>query len=67
MPTWQPRARLSRGSSAREAELRPGVRREGASFGVSALLTKPAESVALAYSRSVLESDGSFVREAHQG
>jgi Na+/melibiose symporter-like transporter len=67
MPTWQPRARLSRGSSAREDELRSGVRREGAFFGVSALLTRPAESVALAHLPSVLESSGFVAREAHQG
>ena len=41
---------------ADEDELRSGVRREGAFFGVNALLTKPAQSVALALIPAVLES-----------
>jgi GPH family glycoside/pentoside/hexuronide:cation symporter len=38
-----------------EDELRSGVRREGAFFGVNALLTKPAQSIALALLPAVLE------------
>jgi GPH family glycoside/pentoside/hexuronide:cation symporter len=38
-----------------EDELRSGVRREGAFFGVNALLTKPAQSIALATLPAVLE------------
>ena len=42
---------------ADEDELRTGVRREGAFFGVNALLTKPAQSVALALSPFILETN----------
>lgn len=38
-----------------EDELRSGMRREGAFFGVNALLTKPAQSIALALLPAVLE------------
>jgi GPH family glycoside/pentoside/hexuronide:cation symporter len=38
-----------------EDELRSGVRREGAFFGVNALLTKPAQSIALALLPVILE------------
>jgi MFS family permease len=41
---------------ADEDELRSGVRREGAFFGVNALITKPAQSVALALSPFILEA-----------
>ncbi|MCU0519190.1 MAG: MFS transporter [Anaerolineae bacterium] len=50
-----------------EDELRSGVRREGAFFGVNALLTKPAQSVALALIPFVLEATGFITREANQG
>jgi GPH family glycoside/pentoside/hexuronide:cation symporter len=52
---------------ADEDELRTGVRREGAFFGVNALLTKPAQSVALALSPFVLELTNFVTREANQG
>lgn len=52
---------------ADEDELRSGVRREGAFFGVNALLTKPAQSVALALAPFVLEMTGFVKREANQG
>ena len=41
---------------ADEDELRSGTRREGAFFGVNALLTKPAQSVALALMPFILEA-----------
>ena len=52
---------------ADEDELRSGVRREGAFFGVNALLTKPAQSVALALSPFILELTRFVTREANQG
>ncbi len=52
---------------ADEDELRCGVRREGAFFGVNALITKPAQSVALALIPFVLESTAFVTREANQG
>ena len=52
---------------ADEDELRSGVRREGAFFGVNALLTKPAQSVALALTPFILESTGFITREVHGG
>jgi GPH family glycoside/pentoside/hexuronide:cation symporter len=52
---------------ADEDELRSGVRREGAFFGVNALLTKPAQSVALALIPFVLESAEFVTRGANQG
>lgn len=52
---------------ADEDELRSGVRREGAFFGVNALLTKPAQSVALALIPFVLEATHFVTREANQG
>ncbi len=52
---------------ADEDELRSGVRREGAFFGVNALLTKPAQSVALALIPFILEVTGFVPREAHGG
>jgi GPH family glycoside/pentoside/hexuronide:cation symporter len=52
---------------ADEDELRSGVRREGAFFGVNALLTKPAQSVALALIPFILESGRFVTREANQG
>ena len=50
-----------------EDELRSGVRREGAFFGVNALLTKPAQSVALALLPFVLQTTDFITREANQG
>jgi GPH family glycoside/pentoside/hexuronide:cation symporter len=55
------------GQVADEDELRSGVRREGAFFGVNALLTKPAQSVALALAPFMLEATGFITREANQG
>jgi GPH family glycoside/pentoside/hexuronide:cation symporter len=52
---------------ADEDELRSGVRREGAFFGVNALLTKPAQSVALALIPFILESARFVTREARGG
>lgn len=52
---------------ADEDELRTGVRREGAFFGVNALLTKPAQSVALALSPFILEATAFVTREANGG
>lgn len=52
---------------ADEDELRSGVRREGAFFGVNALLTKPAQSLALALIPFVLEATRFVPREANQG
>jgi len=52
---------------ADEDELRSGVRREGAFFGVNALLTKPAQSVALALSPFILEITDFVTREANLG
>ena len=52
---------------ADEDELRSGVRREGVFFGVNALLTKPAQSVALALSPFILEVTRFVTREANQG
>ncbi len=52
---------------ADEDELRSGVRREGAFFGVNALLTKPAQSVALALSPAILELTGFVTRKAGEG
>ena len=50
-----------------EDELRTGVRREGVFFGVNALLTKPAQSVALALLPFILEAGRFVSREANQG
>lgn len=52
---------------ADEDELRYGVRREGAFFGVNALLTKPAQSIALALIPFILESTKFVTREANLG
>jgi glycoside/pentoside/hexuronide:cation symporter, GPH family len=52
---------------ADEDEVRSGVRREGSFFGVNALLTKPAQSVALALSPFILEATHFVTREANQG
>ena len=55
------------GQVADEDELRSGVRREGAFFGVNALLTKPAQSVALALIPFILEKTLFVTREANGG
>jgi len=52
---------------ADEDELRSGVRREGSFFGVNALLTKPAQSVALALQPFILQATGFVTRESNQG
>ncbi|MEJ2210321.1 MAG: MFS transporter [Anaerolineae bacterium] len=52
---------------ADEDELRSGVRREGAFFGVNALLTKPAQSVALAVIPFLLEATHFVTRESQGG
>ncbi len=49
-----------------EDELRSGVRREGAFFGVNALITKPAQSIAIALIPALLEA-GQFVTRQSQG
>jgi GPH family glycoside/pentoside/hexuronide:cation symporter len=54
------------GQVADEDELRSGVRREGAFFGVNALITKPAQSIALALIPAVLETTH-FVTRVSQG
>jgi GPH family glycoside/pentoside/hexuronide:cation symporter len=52
---------------ADEDELRSGVRREGAFFGANALLTKPAQSIALALSPAILAFTGFVTREQNLG
>jgi GPH family glycoside/pentoside/hexuronide:cation symporter len=51
---------------ADEDELRSGVRREGAFFGINALITKPAQSIALSLIAFILEST-QFVTRAEAG
>ncbi len=51
---------------ADEDELRSGVRREGAFFGVNALITKPADSVALTVASFILVA-GHFVTQEQNG
>jgi glycoside/pentoside/hexuronide:cation symporter, GPH family len=43
------------------------VRREGVFFGVNALITKPAQSVALALSPFILEATGFITRGSNAG
>lgn len=50
-----------------EDELRTGKRREGAFFGTNALLTKPAQSLALAVPPAILEATGFVTRESNAG
>jgi len=50
---------------ADEDELRSGVRREGAFFGINALITKPAQSLAIALPPFVLEATHFVTREAN--
>jgi glycoside/pentoside/hexuronide:cation symporter, GPH family len=52
---------------ADEDELRSGVRREGAFFGVNALITKPAQSIALALAPFILELTHFVTRQQNQG
>ena len=52
---------------ADEDELRSGVRREGAFFGVNALITKPAQSIALSLIAFMLESTQFVTRAANNG
>lgn len=53
--------------TADEDELRSGVRREGAFFGINALITKPAQSIALALSPWILEITRFVTREQNGG
>ena len=48
-------------------EVRTGNRREGASYGANALLTKPAQSVALFLTALILENSGFITRAMNQG
>ncbi|MEE4194105.1 MAG: MFS transporter [Anaerolineae bacterium] len=50
-----------------EDEVRSGVRREGAFFGVNALITKPAQSVALWLVAFILEQTAFVTRESNGG
>lgn len=50
---------------ADEDELRSGVRREGAFFGVNAMITKPAQSLALALPPFILEATHFVTRESN--
>jgi len=52
---------------ADEDELRSGVRREGAFFGVNALITKPAQSIALALFPIILKATGFITRNQNNG
>ena len=51
---------------ADEDELRSGVRREGVFFGINALITKPAQSLAIALSPFILEATN-FVTRGQNG
>lgn len=48
-------------------ELRTGTRREGAFYGANALLTKPAQSLALFITAFILERSGFITRAMNQG
>jgi GPH family glycoside/pentoside/hexuronide:cation symporter len=48
-------------------EVRTGVRREGAYYGANALLTKPAQSLALFLTAFILERSGFITRAMNQG
>jgi GPH family glycoside/pentoside/hexuronide:cation symporter len=50
-----------------EDETRSGVRREGAFFGINALITKPAQSVAIALSPFILQTTHFVTREQNGG
>jgi GPH family glycoside/pentoside/hexuronide:cation symporter len=55
------------GQIADEDELRTGNRREGAFFGVNALVTKPAQSLAIFLTAWILEMSGFVTREQNLG
>jgi len=48
-------------------EVRTGARREGAFYGANALLTKPAQSIALFLTAFILEQSGFVTRAMNQG
>ncbi|MCX6034706.1 MAG: MFS transporter, partial [Chloroflexi bacterium] len=50
---------------ADEDELRSGVRREGAFFGINAMITKPAQSLAIAVPPFILQAAHFVTREAN--
>ncbi len=50
-----------------EDELRTGTRREGSYFGANALLTKPAQSLALFLTAFILEQSGFITRAMNNG
>lgn len=52
---------------ADEDEIKSGVRREGSFFGVNALITKPAQSVALALAPFILEATQFVSRDKNMG
>jgi GPH family glycoside/pentoside/hexuronide:cation symporter len=52
---------------ADEDEIRSGVRREGSFFGVNALLTKPAQSIAIALIPWILEMTKFVTRASNNG
>jgi GPH family glycoside/pentoside/hexuronide:cation symporter len=52
---------------ADEDELRSGVRREGAFFGVNALITKPAQSIAIWITPFILERTNFVTRASNLG
>jgi GPH family glycoside/pentoside/hexuronide:cation symporter len=52
---------------ADDDELRSGVRREGAFFGVNALITKPAQSIAIWITPFILESTNFITRASNAG
>lgn len=52
---------------ADEDEVRTGVRREGAFFGINALITKPAQSVALALAPWILQLTNFVTRSSNNG
>lgn len=55
------------GQVADDDELRSGVRREGAFFGVNALITKPAQSISLALIPAILEATHFVTRQSLGG
>ena len=52
---------------ADEDETRSGVRREGSFFGINALFTKPAQSLAIALSPFILEATDFVTRDQNNG
>ena len=52
---------------ADEDETRSGVRREGSFFGINALITKPAQSLAIALSPFILEATNFVTRDQNNG